>query len=398
MVSHSLPPELLLDILVRLPVKYLLRARCVCKSWMFLIRSPAFVYAFNNRALVHSESKNPLLLYRYYSEDDGADHYGLCYENRLFFAEFSEIKFPFRSANKFFRIVGYCNGLMCLTDDIPSFTDTVIIWNPSIRKSVTLPGSPSIEMRSGEVFNYVVGFGIDGINDEFKVVRIIYLLERGLQNSITKVEIYSLRSGHWREISVPFPYYILKDFWSEAFVKGAVHWIAEENPSKEGHDQKLVLTRFEVGHNHKLVLSFDMAEETFREVELPDCLASEYFLNLHVGVIRESLSLFQYQYPWSKSCCIWIMDNYGVKESWFKLVQFDLSALLLRPVGLRKNGEVLGEGWNERMIIYDPMSQLVKNVEINGTTAADISFYIANYVESLTLLDGETRDHNRQEI
>jgi hypothetical protein len=44
MNNFSIPEELLFsDVLARLPVKYLARFRCVCRSWRAGIADPAFV-------------------------------------------------------------------------------------------------------------------------------------------------------------------------------------------------------------------------------------------------------------------------------------------------------------------------------------------------------------------
>jgi len=40
--SVHLLPEVITEILLRLPVKYVLRYRCVCKSWLSLISHPNF--------------------------------------------------------------------------------------------------------------------------------------------------------------------------------------------------------------------------------------------------------------------------------------------------------------------------------------------------------------------
>lgn len=84
-MSDYLPNEVLVDILVRVPVKSLLRFRCVSKKWNSLISSPAFINTHLNRALFQQtngddKSNQDLLLFRYYysidyvMEDDHGMH------------------------------------------------------------------------------------------------------------------------------------------------------------------------------------------------------------------------------------------------------------------------------------------------------------------------------------
>ena len=89
----------------------------------------------------------------------------------------TQIEFPFNNsrANICFRIVGCCNGVVCLCDEdySTSSLDTVILWNPSIRRklSLTLPKFNSTEFEESYV---VLGFGYDKISDDYKVVRLTY--------------------------------------------------------------------------------------------------------------------------------------------------------------------------------------------------------------------------------
>ena len=50
MAMEKLPEELLMEILSRLPVKYLLRFRSVSKYWFSLIQNPSFISLNHNRA------------------------------------------------------------------------------------------------------------------------------------------------------------------------------------------------------------------------------------------------------------------------------------------------------------------------------------------------------------
>ncbi|KAL4607807.1 hypothetical protein ACB092_09G201500 [Castanea dentata] len=83
---------------------------------------------------------------------------------------------------------------------------------------------------------------------------------------------------------------------------------------------------------------------------------------------------------------IWVMKEYGVASSWTKFSHQCPSLGMPCPVGFRRNGEVVLV--NERMglISWNPDSQNVKNLEINGSHKT----FFGSYVESLVLLNKAT--------
>jgi hypothetical protein len=48
-MSDFLPSDVVVKILIRLPVKSLVRLRCVCKDWCSLISSNTFIATHTNR-------------------------------------------------------------------------------------------------------------------------------------------------------------------------------------------------------------------------------------------------------------------------------------------------------------------------------------------------------------
>lgn len=95
-----------------------------------------------------------------------------------------------------YRIIGSCNGLVCITDDQFSYAHDTILWNPSIRKYVPLP-KPRITVFKHGKFEHVMGFGFDPKSNDYKVVRIVYLEP----SKKFEIDIYRLSSGTWEDIS-----------------------------------------------------------------------------------------------------------------------------------------------------------------------------------------------------
>ena len=64
-----------------------------------------------------------------------------------------------------------------------------------------------------------IGFGLDPKTNDYKVVRVVTLLDGlDLENSRPEFEIYSLSTGEWRMLNASLA--------PQAFVNGALHWVA----------------------------------------------------------------------------------------------------------------------------------------------------------------------------
>lgn len=59
--------------------------------------------------------------------------------------------------NSFLRVVGVCDGLICLADDMFCYAYDFFIWNPAIRKLVTLP-MPDVTFSTHRGYDASIGF------------------------------------------------------------------------------------------------------------------------------------------------------------------------------------------------------------------------------------------------
>lgn len=122
---------------------------------------------------------------------------------------------PVDSSIEYVHVVGSLNGILCLKVDFSWDTEEqIILWNPSIRKSVTLP-----EPEDASLF--FLGFGVNPTTHEYKVVIIAYETAYRM-----KVEISTQGTG-WRRIGSTFPNCIVEPMASQAFVNGSVNWIVK---------------------------------------------------------------------------------------------------------------------------------------------------------------------------
>ncbi|PON36086.1 F-box domain containing protein [Parasponia andersonii] len=201
-----------------------------------------------------------------------------------------------------------CNGLVCLTREVSDYPDYVLC-NPSTKKWRLLPdliNRFSFARLGG-------GLGCDSRDKDYKFVRFGYHLDS--KDSIA--EIYSLGTDSWREI---------KFDWSEMKFGFKVTDVMAAEVDKE------ILCRgvlYWVVQGHK-IMCFDVSDEVFRSLPLPDNLQSSKKLSsfpkqIKLAVWNEAVALFHYpnENGVVRSIEIWVMmdDCIGGVESscsWFK--------------------------------------------------------------------------------
>ncbi|KAK7826922.1 hypothetical protein CFP56_031584, partial [Quercus suber] len=140
---------------------------------------------------------------------------------------------------------------------------------------------------------------------------------------------------------------------------------------------------------HRFILSFNVNDESFREIMLspnqldldgvPVCWTE-------LAVFKGSLAVFIYTDDhWGVFCHIWVMEEYGVAESWIKkyMVPMILNSHFYGN-GCTDNGELLIKT-AIGLVSIDPES---RSQNILAIEDADWVGYAANSMESLILLDG----------
>lgn len=216
-VLPILPQEIIIEVLLRLPVKSLVKFRCVCKQWLSLISSPQFAKNHLKRKGEHYR-----LVFGCVNEDD-------VFIRSINLDSFIQCKNSVNAPGDShfwteFRMTGSCNGLICLLVG----SSGVFLWNPSIGKSKALPPSGS-ECRN--YFNIVTyGFGYDELNDDYKVVEAFGFMDDASGSSV-KFNIFSLRTNSWRQIkNWPAAYpFRRRSCTCALFVNGSFHWSIRAN-------------------------------------------------------------------------------------------------------------------------------------------------------------------------
>uniref|UniRef100_M0ZWT6 F-Box protein n=2 Tax=Solanum tuberosum TaxID=4113 RepID=M0ZWT6_SOLTU len=285
-----LPAELVNEILSRLPVKSLLKFRCASKSWFALISSPEFVKTH----LSLNDNNNEYTRHKVMMFERTVCNFRDCSVSSLFnnsFIKANDLDYP-RQVPCGVYIVGSVNGLICLV----SREKELFLWNPSIRKYKKLP-NPKTKTTLA-YFPRVYGFGYDKFHDDYNVVVIF------IYNNISlhiEVKRNSLKSDSWRTVDNCPSIVPLQQ--PGRFVNGKLHWITIIDP-------KLCIKQS--------IISFDLADGKWGEIELPCYWKRGRGAVLSLGVLGSNLSV----------CCdcdktnmldVWLMKEYEIKESWTKM-------------------------------------------------------------------------------
>ncbi|KAJ8535606.1 hypothetical protein K7X08_023326 [Anisodus acutangulus] len=192
-----------------------------------------------------------------------------------------------------YQILGSCDGLFCISRD---FVD-LFLWNPSTRKLKKLPPS-GINVRPEEDNHFSYGFGYFESQSDYRDVEI--LESRNNYCYRNDVSVHSLRTYSWKTIQ-ECP---TVNFLDQAgkFVNGKIHWIVAYPDRVSDRNCTWYIS------------SFDLADETFGDVVLPD--PNDDYLDIEIGSSGGILCFFSYS---KIKTDVWVMKEYELAESWTKV-------------------------------------------------------------------------------
>ncbi|KAK8510444.1 hypothetical protein V6N13_100467 [Hibiscus sabdariffa] len=308
----KVPEILVLEILSKLSVKSLICFRCVCKFWSSSFQTPLFI---NKHHMNNLSNNNLNLLLQRCHGHNGEIHYfsQLSIEKGQNFMVKQNIHLPIcenYSAEP--EVFGPCNGILCFDAEFK-----IGLWNPSTRQFKILPEC-SIECppSADSTSLGALGFGYDSLTDDYKVVRFVrnsfeYEFD-GMSfysHTITQVDLYSLKSNSWKELPHPGV-----DAWYaftfHSYINGFYYWPA-------------------VGPSGYVILSFDMVNERFSTLPLPEFDGGLAQNHLELVDFKGSLGAIVYPREGTlKSIHVWVMSG-----SWTKQRSFESVPGVERPLG-----------------------------------------------------------------
>nr|XP_043625996.1 F-box/kelch-repeat protein At3g23880-like [Erigeron canadensis] len=369
-MTDHIPFEIQEQIMKRLPVKTLIQFKMVSKPWKSLIESSEFMADYNL-----SQSGPNQLFIRYGKRSEELKYVSILDNNTFPQHRFvHSVPESFKLLIRKPRVVGSSHGLFCLYGEYPSelsgsYPDgnsmLIIIWNPSINKSIAL----DVAVRY-DLFTSLIGFGVHPDTLDPVILKI--------NDFIPSFEVFRLSTGVWTILRSNLPHESMEfTLDGQVDVDGFMYWITWYKGAS-------------------LIVSFDMITEKFTEVKFPKCLSSKYF---SLSKLRESLAVLEYfKEAEAHVCAAWMMMEDGVQKSFTKLYTVSTQVALLNTVpGFRNCGKpIVGtrttvvdeEHEYEEPVslsVYEPHSENIDGLEICGTPP--FCLFVGSYTESLLLLD-----------
>ncbi|CAH9139651.1 unnamed protein product [Cuscuta epithymum] len=291
-----LPEGIITNILKRLPVKSLIRFRSVCDLWKNIINSPSFITDHLNYSNHQSSS---LIAAR----DGTLIQYSLDRDKGL---REVQVGLPIDS-DRPHRIVGSCNGLVCLQSI--GRLDTLSIWNPAIREVMRVPAT-----RTGIIL-CLLGFGYSPFVNDYKIV----VTYETWGTAVSGVEVYSLATNSWKNIESSC-LDVICGFSVSLNVNGSIFWL----PRKTG-----------LGRS-RVIFSFDLALEEIKLIATPP-LSRDEEPKLIVYENRPALLYSRIARNSGNSTIdLWVIEE-GIGAFWSKKFTFGPYPYSIHPCTICRN-------------------------------------------------------------
>ncbi|XP_074314823.1 F-box protein CPR1-like [Silene latifolia] len=303
----SLPKDIIIhEIFSKLPVKSLLRFKCVSKSFYALISSPEFVEIHLRES--RSPDANRLLIL---AGKDCRNLYSIDIDSPDSVTTIPLPCTPDESSPREVSIVGSIDGLICvgLRRGRYSFPMSKhILINPSTRvfREIPYKRTPKVPISGSIQVNF--GFGFDDLNRDFKLVKITDVHEThgplGTVVKLREVIVYSLNENTWKLVEI---------------VNGGIDSLFMERQNGVLIKNHLLHWVFlDSNHNYRVGCFDTRSDNWAKDVPLPKELskASNKFLAQSLGVINGCLCFSQANSSLEE---VWMMKDYEAKESWVKL-------------------------------------------------------------------------------
>ncbi|XVF82966.1 hypothetical protein PTKIN_Ptkin16aG0094700 [Pterospermum kingtungense] len=335
------PDDVVNSILLKLPVKSIIRFKCVAKTWSSLFENPSFV---SQHLSISKEINNRILIYRPDDHKDERFFLRLYCDQTL--ASYQDLSQQIRQhADTRNLLLGVRDGLLCLCDTNNSHMS---LWNPATRKFRRLPECNENIPSKVETYMHHIGFGSDSFTNDYKVIYVRRYRDWA-RNEHLHLAVYRMSTDAWRLLQVE-DFDFLEDLYvpgnhSNTYVNGVHYCVAWKKP---------VLR----------VLAFHFRSEVFQLIDWPQVPVSTNGELLGLPDNRISLWVADSGMI-SISYDIWVLIE--DEHYWTKLLRIGPLSGVQRMLGSwnKKGNMVYVESVGGQFLVYDLDTQEFKDTGAN---------------------------------
>ncbi|KAL3345167.1 hypothetical protein AABB24_024220 [Solanum stoloniferum] len=350
--------EILEGIFLRLPVKTLLRLKCICKHYCDLISSPWFITL--HRKIFNSEPYNHCILVQ-----TGEINRLIRIRNPGCLIKLNE---PCTSN---YTVVGSINGLVCLVTTTGS-RKLICLWNPSINQFKMFPPKYNMNRQMTRYMDVSMGFGYEKDSDDYKVMRVLSY-KTGWPPT-THLEVYSTKLESWRVWN--FDVHLkMSTCRCDVIVEGFTYWVAKDL------DGSTVL------------VSCDLSSHDLNLIPVGESLITEpqsFEATNYLG----SLALLVYSSPSEfKSCLeVWMFEDVSAEAfRWQNKFTFRMDFEFSRHWGLT-GGDIVVKNAPNMPFLFNLTTKQMRVIGINPILS------LFNYTESLVSIEGFKSIRNQRKV
>ncbi|XAR49714.1 hypothetical protein NMG60_11032991 [Bertholletia excelsa] len=325
------PDEVVLQILARLPIRALMRFKCVCKLWYKLSSDKYFVHLYNEVSV-----KNPMVLVEV-SDSSETKSSLICVDKLRGVSEFSLDFIKDRV-----KVRASCNGLLCCSS-IPD-KGVYYVCNPMTREYKLLPKS-----RERPITKYypdgeatLVGLACDLSAGRFNVVLAGYHRTFGHRPDKTFISmVFDSESSKWRKfVSLQEDHFTHMNRNQVVYVNKALHWLTG---------------------SCNCILTLDLSFDTWRKISLPGEVNCGTGNRVYLLELDGQLSVVQISDAWMS---IWVLNNYE-GEDWGMVDRVSLRCIRGMVPGIfpiSQTGQYMFLASHKQVLVYNRSSRLWKEM------------------------------------